>query len=449
MQRIKFFVTLGLICIFGASGLLFAEPASHDASAWPVIPTEERFSELDEPYFLIIQDTNPWGRNDIQTYLGEQEYDYDLINVNSIANTDFSEYTVVMITSAQSTQFYTTLSNNMDQFDDYISGGGWLEFHGATQGGSWELWDGTANFFATSPTNTVEDDEHPIVQSINATITGTSASHDYLTDLPDDANIIMENAIGEPVLVEYAYGAGNVLISTQTLEFYANQAGAANCGPIMFDMIDYAAEFGGVPPDGTLEGIVTDSETDDPIEGAEVVSGRSTDTTDVDGYYYLAEVSSGEGRRVRINHLYYFPYEVDTLVLDVGENEIDFAIDILSADITGIITDELTEELLMGVTVLCINAETGDIYREVTTNDTGGYVAPALHHGVTYRVVASMTGYAPSDTLDITIDWEREYTEDFELTPIFERTVRQLQQEQDPETWVTCTGVVTQGTNVT
>ncbi|MDP8287160.1 MAG: carboxypeptidase regulatory-like domain-containing protein, partial [Candidatus Electryonea clarkiae] len=120
----------------------------------------------------------------------------------------------------------------------------------------------------------------------------------------------------------------------------------------------------------------------------------------------------------------------------------------LSGDLTGNVIDEITEEVLVGVDIVVID-ELGDTVREVQTDDLGSYIALALHSGETFGVVASLAGYAPSDTENVTISHTRENVRDFELTPIFERTVEQLQTTQDPETWVLTTGIVTQGTNLT
>ncbi|MDP8289241.1 MAG: carboxypeptidase regulatory-like domain-containing protein, partial [Candidatus Electryonea clarkiae] len=609
MYKFKFIVAFGLTLIFASSGLIFAEPATDDVSAWPFVPSPPRYSELDEPYFLVIQNNGPWNRTDHTAYLNTQEYEYDQINAAAIANTEFAEYTVILIPSCQDAAFYTAFENNTDQFEEWIASGGWLELHGCTQNPqAWELFDGTSSVYGTSGTNDVLEDDHPLVASINAQITGGSASHNYIDNVPDNATIIMENSDDNPVLIEYDYGNGNVVISTQTLEFYANQAAAGNCGPIMFDMIDYCAEFapGVGEGDASLAGVVTDSETGAAIEGAIVRLGAPRDTTDANGNYLLEGVISGEERTVRIQHddysrfsadidietgennfdfemvhlsevtgevldvdtedpiagatvifgneetttdengdweiplqeqgeydiivtaehyyeyietvdieqgendfswnmiplatisgtvtdsetdlpvggaeiafdsLYsavsdengeysiidvrageydveietegYFDYEENDVEVEERENVIDFVIDILSAPISGEVRDELTEELLFGATVTVIDEVTGETMYEVLTDEAGAYTTETLHDGETFLVIASMNGYAPSDTEEVLIRWNRENEQDFELTPIFALGIRQLQQEQDLETWVTTTGIVTQGTNVT
>ncbi|MDP8207086.1 MAG: carboxypeptidase-like regulatory domain-containing protein, partial [Candidatus Electryonea clarkiae] len=281
--------------------------------------------------------------------------------------------------------------------------------------------------------------------------------HPIMTDVGDVSGYYRgSGALTEGSEEVATYANGSVFVATKEIDgamviaindFVKGEMWTGDMDLVLANAIIFAYEGGG-EPDATVEGIITDSETEDPVEGAEISIGRATATSGEDGAFFLEDVVSGEGKRVNIIAEGYFPYSEEHDI-DVEENEIDFAIDILSADVTGVVSDEMTEEFLSGATVECIEVETGEVFLEVTTDDTGAYVAPALHHDVTYMIVASMTGYAPSDTEEVTINYENEYTFDFELTPIFERTVRQLQQEQDPETWVTCTGVVTQGTNVT
>ncbi|MDP8208352.1 MAG: carboxypeptidase regulatory-like domain-containing protein [Candidatus Electryonea clarkiae] len=530
MHRFKLFVIYSLTLAIASSGLIFAEPASDDVSAWPSVNTGNRYSELDEPYFLVIQNTNPWGATSHITKLNAEEYEYDQITAAGIADADFNAYTVILIPSVQGAAFYTAFENNMDQFEEFVSDGGWLELHGCTQNPQdWELWDGTSCVYQTSTPNDIVDGDHPVVQNINDQISGNHASHNYIDNVPDDANIIMENVNDNPTVIEYTYGGGNVIITTQTVELYAANPSPTNCGPVMLDMIDYCAENapGVGEADATMEGFVLDSVTGDGIEDAIISAGAARDTTDDEGYYSMENVHSGEGRGVRIlkEHYYGFREEIDietgpneidfeitplatltgvitdsetdeivegaiitwgmhidttdvdgnytlidmeaaidTLVIEAegyfdyedleyevvdGNNEEDFAIDILSGDLTGVVSDELTEEQLFGATITVVDPETGDVYREVTTDETGAYTAPALHDGVTYEVSVTLDGYAPSDVEDVLIRWNRDNEQDFELTPIFELGIRQLQQEQDLETWVLTSGIVTQGTNVT
>ncbi|MDP8285363.1 MAG: carboxypeptidase regulatory-like domain-containing protein, partial [Candidatus Electryonea clarkiae] len=203
-------------------------------------------------------------------------------------------------------------------------------------------------------------------------------------------------------------------------------------------------------PLATITGYITDSETETGVEGSDIYLGDSSyfAVSDDSGYYFIEDIEAGE-YDVNIFTEGYFDVEEDDVEVEERENEINFAIDILSGDLTGIVSDALTEELLFGVTVTVIDTGTGDIYREVLTDEDGEYTAETLHDGVRYMVFAELEGYARSDTEEVLIRWDDDNEQDFELTPIFERGIAQLQTEQELETWVSTTGIVTQGTNIT
>ncbi|MDP8205084.1 MAG: carboxypeptidase regulatory-like domain-containing protein [Candidatus Electryonea clarkiae] len=527
MHRFKFIVVFSLTLAIATNGLLFAYPASDDVSAWPVVRTASRFSELDEPYVLIFQDQNPWN-NSHQEILEGLDVDFDVVNSTAMATHELDEYTVIMFPSTQGQTYYDRFEAQWDRFEEWVEAGGWIEFHGCTQGATWELWDGTNYVHQGSGTNYVEEPDHPMVEGVDEEFTGGSANHGWIDDIPDDALVIITDPDDRPVLIEYSYGNGNMIVTSETWEYGYNANQQA--GQVMENAINYSTEEapGIGEGDASMEGYVYDSVTDEEVEGAIVRAGAPRDTTDEDGYYSLEGVISGEDRTVRIQKEHYytttveididpgddneFDFEItplatmtgiitdsetedviegaiitwadhvdttdeegvyllidihtetDTLVIEAegyfdyedteyeipdGDNEVDFEIDILSADLTGIVTDELTEEALFGAAVTVVNSETGDIYREVVTDETGAYNAPALHDGVTYEVSVTLDGYAPSDVEDVLIRWNRDNEQDFELTPIFELGIRQLQQEQDVETWVLTSGIVTQGSNVT
>ncbi|MFC2170845.1 carboxypeptidase regulatory-like domain-containing protein [Calditrichota bacterium] len=203
-------------------------------------------------------------------------------------------------------------------------------------------------------------------------------------------------------------------------------------------------------PLATISGTIADSETHTAIEGAEISFGDTlySAASDVDGNYYIIDVKAGI-YTLSIVAEGYFDYELEEFEVEERENILDFEIDILSGDLTGVITDELTGDELTGVTITVIDPVTMEIYRQVQTDENGGYLAPALHDLVRYRVIASIENYAPSDTEEVMIRWNRDNEQDFELSPIFTRTIEQLQTEQDLQTWVSATGIVTQGSNTT
>ncbi|MFC2170456.1 carboxypeptidase regulatory-like domain-containing protein, partial [Calditrichota bacterium] len=203
-----------------------------------------------------------------------------------------------------------------------------------------------------------------------------------------------------------------------------------------------------ITPLATMTGVIYDSETELPVEGAVITWAEHTDTSDAEGNYMLIDLEAGIDTLEIETDGYFDLYDEEYEVED-GDAEIDFAIDILSGDLTGIVSDALTEEALFGARITVTHPDSIEPYRDVTTDEFGMYTAVALHNGVRYLVAASLEGYAPSDTETVTIRWNNDNERDIALTPIFERDLQQLQNDQDMETWVYTTGIVTQGTNVT
>ena len=200
-------------------------------------------------------------------------------------------------------------------------------------------------------------------------------------------------------------------------------------------------------PDASLSGTVTDSATGEPVEGAVISFGLFTDTTDADGIYGTEDFYSGV-YTVTIVTEGYFDFEQEDVEVEEGANERNFAIEILTSHITGEVTDDMTNESITGATVTITNSETGERFAEIDTDDEGLYRKDSLLVDVIYFVRATHESYVPSDTEEVLIHLGGN-DQDFELTPIFELNIQQLQTEQDVDTWVRTTGIVTQGTNVT
>ncbi|MBZ0264681.1 carboxypeptidase-like regulatory domain-containing protein, partial [bacterium] len=349
-----------------------------------VVPTEPQFSELDDPYFLLFQDQVPWN-NSHQDYLNELGIPFDLVNSASMADYDFDteEYNVIMIPSTQGQNFYNNFMNNIDRFEEWVDGGGCLEFHGCTQGATWTFWNDMAYVHQGDGNNQVVMPDHPMMEGIPENFTGTSANHGYIDNVPDDALVLCVDTQQRPVLIELGYGGGNIVLSTQTLEFAVPNGQVA--GDIMHNMIEYDALWVGsgawltVEPDagtvepagimdldviadasgvdlpgiyeasidvwyddgteegavvtswvtmnvgdpGSLEGIVSDSDTGDPIEGALVTIWGDLEEpvaeveTDADGYYTYP-LGTGDWD-VMGNAMGYYPSDVETVALVEGE----------------------------------------------------------------------------------------------------------------------------------
>jgi hypothetical protein len=173
----------------------------------------------------VIQDTNAWGytgANATQEILVKYGISYDIIGSALLGTADLSGYQKVIISASQETYFYTALEGNRTWLEDYVSNGGVLEVHAATQGENWVL-PGSMTFnYSTSDNIVAQDPFHPTLYSpywIRAPELKFYwwSSHGYLNNT-GDADIILTNGVN-PIFVEKQFGAGVILASGQTLEY--------------------------------------------------------------------------------------------------------------------------------------------------------------------------------------------------------------------------------------
>ncbi|GBE29751.1 MAG TPA: T9SS type A sorting domain-containing protein [Bacteroidetes bacterium] len=211
-----------------------------------------RLSELDEASACLVRDVTGWG-NSVEAVMNlTPELTFDIINSSSLATADLSAYDFIVIKGNQNATFNQNVLNSMEILDEYVNGGGWLEFHMGTNTHDphMMLWDGTTyseddydndNWMADGA------DGHPILEGVSEPYEGTYANHGYLLALPESAQILVETTAGNPTLAEYEYGAGSVVVTTMTMEYlWANYPDES--GLILLNCMSYMTEFGGVRP---------------------------------------------------------------------------------------------------------------------------------------------------------------------------------------------------------
>eukprot|EP00362_Geleiidae_sp_MMETSP1317_P001736 CAMPEP_0201284810 /NCGR_PEP_ID=MMETSP1317-20130820/85182_1 /ASSEMBLY_ACC=CAM_ASM_000770 /TAXON_ID=187299 /ORGANISM="Undescribed Undescribed, Strain Undescribed" /LENGTH=162 /DNA_ID=CAMNT_0047606421 /DNA_START=182 /DNA_END=666 /DNA_ORIENTATION=- len=124
--------------------------------------------------------------------------------------------------SVQGNTYYSNWNTYLYKVKEYILNGG-------------KLWQSTCNYSGeTEPfipggvisssdldtNNDITVPSHPWVQGVPNPMSGSSANHDSFTNLyPGSLIIATSQNSGHPVLVDYRYGAGRVLITGQTLEY--------------------------------------------------------------------------------------------------------------------------------------------------------------------------------------------------------------------------------------
>ena len=201
---------------------------------------DEAIPKREHGTVLLVQDSAPWEQDNasalIRKLFDEQYVDgYDVVPSSKLGETVLSEYDVIYIANDQATYTYNAIANLHNDLEAFVRSGGVLIYgtcdHG-WQGGniSAALPGGVTKSNYYSMRNYIVDSIHPIVSGAltdgqaltNGLLLGTYCSHTYFNKntLPDDANVILTDANGNPTLLEYSLGNGNVILSGLTWEFY-------------------------------------------------------------------------------------------------------------------------------------------------------------------------------------------------------------------------------------
>jgi hypothetical protein len=174
----------------------------------------------------VFQNSDPWGYPSITEVLTLWSLDYDVYSSADMGNVDLSPYEKVVIASEQSSSFMESLHSNLDWFEDYANQGGILEVHSATN----SYWvdgmipGGPTYVDYSSNTVSIVNPTHPVLFAPNLItdegLDGWSSSvHGYLSSLPPGADVILVADPDYPALIEFRFGAGAIMVSTQTLEW--------------------------------------------------------------------------------------------------------------------------------------------------------------------------------------------------------------------------------------
>ncbi|MBN1659653.1 MAG: carboxypeptidase regulatory-like domain-containing protein [Anaerolineae bacterium] len=211
----------------------------------------------------IFKDADPWGSVSTEAVLAANGIPYEVHGSGEFGTLDFGAFGMIVINSDQPQAFYDTYALYVDKFEDYVQGGGYLNFFSADAG-----WNGG---YLSAPLpggmvwttwyedyNAIDDPAHPVVQGVPDPFYGTSASHGYFSNLPADAHVIVHgNDSGQPNLVEYPLGDGWFIGFGQTAEISYDWGWEG--GPILPNALLYGYAF---EPAGDVPWV-----SEDPITG--------------------------------------------------------------------------------------------------------------------------------------------------------------------------------------
>ena len=181
----------------------------------------------------LFQNYDPWGYPANQEALDRYGVPYVVFRSGEFGGVDLSAFSKVVIASDQDQTFYNSIDAYRWWFEDYVSNGGTLEVHAADWGSNGGMWIGPlpgglqrTNYYGQYVT--VVDPTHELLTTPNVITDAeldnwNSAVHGYFSAYPVDAHIIIiEDMSRMPAYLEFSYGSGSIIASSQTLEWAYN-----------------------------------------------------------------------------------------------------------------------------------------------------------------------------------------------------------------------------------
>jgi len=193
---------------------------------------ERKFLPIVGPV-AIFQDQMPWSFNVTEPILRDYNIPYTLYQSTDFG-VDISSYQKVIISPAQTQTFYDRLTGNVTWLENFAFNGGILQFSACDWSpGTWNttylLPGGVNKTFVdgTTWTNnvTINLPEHPVlhtpfpVEDYELDNWMYSAHSTFTTYPTHTQEILLDGNNLDPVLIQLAFGAGSIVMSTQPLEW--------------------------------------------------------------------------------------------------------------------------------------------------------------------------------------------------------------------------------------
>jgi len=171
---------------------------------------------------LVVRDFLPWGGDVVPLFLAANTVVTE-IPTTALASTDLSAFCMVFVTAGTLEPFSLSsirLNNARNRFTAYVEAGGTLLYQTGTWGAVMRLPGGVLTSLQYESMNHFT--------GFNLLSGGMPfpdfycdfASHDVLTGLPEDAEVLITTPGGLPTAAHYVLGAGDVLALTQPLEAF-------------------------------------------------------------------------------------------------------------------------------------------------------------------------------------------------------------------------------------
>lgn len=303
---------------------------------------------------LVIQDVLPWDIDAFNGELTDQGRDYTIVGSDELDDISLDDYVMVVLASSQEQSYYDNVFPGGEvhsKLPAFVEDGGIISAQLTDRGWGGGNWSGSS-FIAglqhednTTDELLITDPDHPVITGPDEPIGNTglvrdegerndldgwnSSAHAYFTDLPDDTTVIITDEQERPVKIEYPYGNGRVLASVVTSEWMWGGGGQGEHEPrkqLLANELAFDFELATGERPGAISGVVTDADSDEPIEGATVHTGDESVTTEADGAYILDDLEPGDYSVTATAPDYASATATATVVAD-ETTTVDFALD--------------------------------------------------------------------------------------------------------------------------
>ena len=182
-----------------------------------------------EMQVALFKNNDPWGYIPNEEVLSFYGIPYDVYSSTDFGSADLEIYDKVIIASDQDQSFYTEMDNYAWWFEEYVARGGLLEIHAADAGWNGGRWTGVLPGglgwkSSYSDYVTIVNATHPVVTKpfliSDEELDGWGSSvHGYFDIFPVWSQIVIhEDSTSQPAYIEFSYGRGTMIASSQTLE---------------------------------------------------------------------------------------------------------------------------------------------------------------------------------------------------------------------------------------
>lgn len=191
---------------------------------------------------LLIQDNPSWGYNSVTDELEAQGVNFCTISSDQIGSVNLSRFKEIIIPSAQYDNYYANIMPNgviLPSIEDFVRNGGVLSANLA-----WAEYSAPSATFVGglkyqenyTDNNNITNSSHPIITATLPCFGGNCgqiidngyrndldgwywSSHGYFTNLPTGTVVILADEQNRPVMIEYPFGKGRVVVTFSTVEW--------------------------------------------------------------------------------------------------------------------------------------------------------------------------------------------------------------------------------------